>query len=165
MSSSCPEQARNPLSCTHRSWSHLPANPSAITLVKANLCALVECPLLLPVLQYIFKVFCTKNYGEGGGDKTLKVGQLNLLLDSLVEKPKVEEKADILRELMHLTTAEQMKFIVHIILGDLKVSMVAPFRLWLSLKCHRQRLVRVLILMGMMTNACHGSSSDMPTCQ
>ena len=72
-------------------------------------------------MQYIFKDVCTKQPGEEGGGSTLKVGKLNEMLDTLVEKPKLEEKAEVLRALIHMTTPEQMMFITHIILGDLKV--------------------------------------------
>lgn len=71
--------------------------------------------------QYLFTAFCAKQ----PGDATLKVGQLNGMLDELVGKNKLEEKAEVLRSLMRITSALQMRYIVSLILGDLKASLVS----------------------------------------
>ena len=76
------------------------------------------------VVQYIFQVFCGKRPGDDT-DKALKVGELNALLDKLADRTKLEEKAEVLRALMQQTTPLQMKFITHIILGDLKARLAS----------------------------------------
>ena len=56
------------------------------------------------------------------GEADMTVGDLNRLLDQLAGEAPGEERVAIFSHLIRVTTPEQMRWIVQIVLRDLKVS-------------------------------------------
>ena len=71
--------------------------------------------------QYLFKACCGRQPGTPE-EMTLTVGQLNHYLDQLAGDGVNEGKVKTLTQLLQVTTPNQMKWIIQILLRDLKAS-------------------------------------------
>ena len=72
-------------------------------------------------LQYLFKACCGRQPGTPEEMK-LTVGQLNQYLDQLAGDAENNGKVKVLTQLLQVTTPNQMKWIIQILLKDLKAS-------------------------------------------
>ena len=76
--------------------------------------------MLLYVLQYLFREYCGRQ-PETPDALKLTVGEVNHYLDQLAGDEANDGKVRVLRDLLQVTTPNQMKWIVQILLRDLKV--------------------------------------------
>ena len=74
----------------------------------------------LPFVQYLFREYCGRQPGTPDALK-LTVGEVNRYLDQLAGDEANAGKVRVLRDLLQVTTSNQMKWIVQILLRDLKV--------------------------------------------
>ena len=91
-------------------------------------------------LQYLFDYHCSKPEG----DRSLKIGQLNAKLDELVEA-KGDTKVGVLRWLVTHSSSSQMRWILQIILKDMKVRkhhVTAVIWLHALMKCYRCYIIQ-----------------------
>ena len=72
-------------------------------------------------MQYLFRKYCGKTEGTEAA-RQLTIGQVNEKLDEISNIDGQAPKAEILSWLLQHTAPNQMKWIVHIILKDLKAS-------------------------------------------
>ena len=79
-------------------------------------------------MQYLFKACCGRQPGTPEEMK-LTIGQLNHYLDQLAGDVGNDGKVNVLTQLLQVTTPNQMKWIIQILLKDLKAS-----------HCYAQRL-------------------------
>ena len=78
-------------------------------------------PSMLPaVVQYLFREYCGRQ-PETPDALKLTVGEVNHYLDQLAGDEANDGKVRVLRDLLQVTTPNQMKWIIQILLRDLKV--------------------------------------------
>ena len=106
---------------------------------------------MVPGLQYLFKACCGRQPGTPEEMK-LTVGQLNLYLDQLAGDGVNEGKVKTLTQLLQVTTPNQMKWIIQILLRDLKASHQLK-------RCLTSALVQQADHVGGFRHFAHGSAS------
>ena len=88
---------------------------------------LLPWPRTLPFnVQYLFREYCGKQQETPDALK-LTVGEVNHYLDQLAGDEANDGKVRVLRDLLQVTTPNQMKWIIQILLRDLKVQSAPSF--------------------------------------
>ena len=107
-------------------------------------------------MQYLFREYCGRQ-PETPDALKLTVGEVNHYLDQLAGDEANDGKVRVLRDLLQVTTPNQMKWIIQILLRDLKVYSAPSFtsepavfvvvKLWQSQQdCRRQPLLETATL-------------------
>ncbi len=99
-------------------------------------------------MQYLFREYCGRQ-PETPDALKLTVGEVNHYLDQLAGDEANDGKVRVLRDLLQVTTPNQMKWIIQILLRDLKVQSAPSFtsepavleavELWQILQAHRRQ--------------------------
>ena len=92
-------------------------------------------------LQYLFKACCGRQPGTPEEMK-LNVGQLNQYLDQLAGDVENNGKVKVLTQLLQVTTPNQMKWIIQILLKDLKAGHQRTSHLTFV---HGRKIVRIAV--------------------